>query len=103
MTALLHAGFILSALIVAGESNARAADFEFGRYLAAECVTCHRAGGDTTAIPDIFGWSAEELTWVLVGYRDRRLPNPVMQNVASRLTDEEVASLALYFATTKKP
>lgn len=103
MTALLHAIFIMAAMLAAGESNARAADYELGRYLAAECVTCHRAGGDTSAIPDIFGWSETAITEVMVGYRERRLPNPVMQNVAGWLTDEELASLALYFATAKKP
>ena len=104
MMPLLHAGFMVSALLVAGGSGASAAaDFELGRYLAGECVTCHRAGGDTSAIPDIFGWSEEAITDVMVAYREKRLPNPVMQNVAGRLSDEEVASLALYFARTKKP
>jgi cytochrome c553 len=36
-------------------------------------------------------------------YRDRKLPNAVMQNIASRLSDEDIAALALFFATTRKP
>jgi cytochrome c553 len=43
------------------------------------------------------------LAGVLKAYRDRELPNPVMQNVASRLTDEEIAALARYFATAAQP
>ena len=40
---------------------------------------------------------------IVKAYRDRRLPSPVMQSIASRLTDEEIAALARYFATAPKP
>ena len=36
-------------------------------------------------------------------YRDGRLTNPVMQTIARRLTDEEIAALARYFASTSQP
>jgi cytochrome c553 len=31
------------------------------------------------------------------------LPNPVMQNIAGRLSDDEIAALAVFFSTTKRP
>ena len=38
---------------------------------------------------------------MIKAYRDKQLPNPVMQNIAGRLKDEEIEALAAYFATTK--
>jgi cytochrome c553 len=35
-------------------------------------------------------------------YRDKQLPNPVMQSIASRLKDDEIEALA-HFAVTKQP
>jgi cytochrome c len=40
---------------------------------------------------------------VIRAYRDKALPNPVMQSIAGRLNDEDIAALALYFDTAKKP
>jgi cytochrome c553 len=40
---------------------------------------------------------------VIKAYRDKALPNPVMQNIASRLSDDDIAALALYFESAKKP
>jgi len=40
---------------------------------------------------------------VLRAYRAKALPNPVMQTVASRLNDDDIAALALYFETARKP
>jgi cytochrome c553 len=81
-----------------------APDLELGRYLAAQCMTCHRAataGG--AAIPNIFGMAAPRFATLVKAYRDKQLPNPVMQNVASVLNDEDIEALAAYFAQTKRP
>jgi len=86
--------------------NARAearADLELGRYLAAECMTCHRSATATSTIPNIFGLDEAHLIAAMKAYRDKTLANPVMQNIAGRLSDDEIAALALYFWTTKKP
>src|ERR1043165_9807042 len=92
-----------SVLAASVEVCAAAADIELGRYLASECMTCHRAGTATSTIPNIFGVAEVILIQVLTAYRDKRLANPVMQNIAGRLSDDDIASLALYFATTTKP
>jgi cytochrome c553 len=80
-----------------------AADVELGRYLATECMTCHGASKADSTIPDIFGKPESLIGEGLKAYRDRRLPNEVMQTVASRLKDDEIAALAAYFRTAKKP
>jgi len=83
--------------------SADAVDIELGRYLAAECMACHRAATATSTVPNIFGMAEQSLTAALKAYRSKQLPNPVMQNIASRLTDEEIASLGLYFSSVKQP
>ena len=80
-----------------------AADIELGRYLANDCMACHRPTTGTGAIPNIFGMAEPRFIAAIKAYRDKTRSNQVMQNAVSRLTDEEVASLALYFAKTLKP
>ena len=80
-----------------------AADLELGRYLATECMTCHGASKTDSAIPDIFGKPESLVDQRLKAYRDKSLPNEVMQTVASRLKDDEIAALAAYFRTATKP
>jgi cytochrome c len=80
-----------------------AADIELGRYLATECMTCHRSATSVSTIPNIFGLEEAHTAEVLKAYRAQTLPNPVMQTVASRLKDDEIEALAAYFAATKRP
>jgi cytochrome c len=40
---------------------------------------------------------------VIRAYKEKRLDNAVMQTIATRLNDEEIAALAAYFAATTKP
>ena len=80
-----------------------APDIELGRYLSAECVTCHRGGTARSAIPNIYGLAENAFVEVIKAYRDKRLNNAVMQNIAGRLKDEEIEALAAYFARTKRP
>lgn len=74
-------------------------DVEFGEYLAAECLTCHRRDGSDSGIPAITGWPAEDFVVAMHAYRQKLRPNPVMQMMAGRLADDEIAALAAYFET----
>jgi cytochrome c553 len=78
-----------------------AADLELGRYLSNECMACHRPGTANATIPNIFGLEQATFAEVMKGYRDKRLANPVMQNIAGRLSDDDISSLALFFAGAK--
>ena len=75
------------------------ADIGFGEYLSGECVTCHSQTGINNGIPSINGLDAEVFASVLHAYKAGDLEHPVMQMVAGRLDDEQIASLAVYFAT----
>jgi cytochrome c len=93
-----------AALVVLTPLQARAApDMELGRYLAGQCLTCHRAATAAGAIPNIFGMAAPRFATLIKAYRDKQLPNPVMQSVAAGLKDEDIEALAAYFSVTKRP
>ena len=97
-------GIALAAVVLGANARARAgADLELGRYLASECMTCHRAQTTASSIPNLSQVPQSHFLEVIKAYRDKELPNPAMQNVASRLSDDDIESLALYFSTTKQP
>ena len=75
------------------------ADIAYGEYLSGECVTCHRPDGADEGIPSIVGLDAEGFASIMHSYRNKELENSVMQLVAGRLDDEQIASLAVYFAS----
>ena len=84
---------------VQAENLIKNADIAYGEYLAGECVTCHRSGAVNDGIPNISGMDADAFVYILQSYRSKELENKVMQLVASRLDDEQIASLAVYFAS----
>jgi cytochrome c len=92
-----------AAVVVAAAGSAAATDIELGRHLATECTVCHRAAPAGGTIPNIYGMDEGVLADILKAYRDKKRPNPVMQSITGRLSDEEIAALARYFATTNKP
>ena len=93
---------IVLATVISFHSSAHGADIELGRYLATECMTCHGTASATSTIPNIFGLGEGHFVEVIRAYRVKALPNPVMQSVAERLNDEDIAALAAYFETARK-
>ncbi len=74
-------------------------DAEYGAYLSSECQTCHQRDGSDQGIPSITNWPTEDFVIALHAYKQKLRPHPVMQMMAGRLNDEEIAALAAYFAT----
>lgn len=72
-------------------------DAEYGEYLATECLTCHQADGSAEGIPSITRWPADDFVVAMHAYKRKLRPHPVMQMMAGRLNDEEIAALAAYF------
>lgn len=72
-------------------------DPEYGEYLATECLTCHQADGSAEGIPSITHWPTDDFVIAMHAYKRKLRPHPVMQMMAGRLNDEEIAALAAYF------
>ena len=107
MKKLSHVATALFALLiftasVQAEDLLKNADVAYGEYLAGECVTCHSTDGADKGIPNIIGLEAEGFAYIMHSYRNKVLENKVMQLVAGRLDDEQIASLAVYFASLGK-
>ncbi len=75
------------------------ADIAYGEYLAGECVTCHRSGSTDGSIPNIAGTDGKSIATALRSFKTKERENKVMQLVAERLDNEQIASLAVYFAS----
>lgn len=80
------------------ETLAIVGDPAYGEYLANECAACHQRSGSNDGIPGIIGWPVEDFVVAMHAYKRQIRPHPVMQMMAGRLSDEEIAALAAYFA-----
>ena len=76
---------------------ALAGDPEYGEYLSSECTTCHQLDGSDKGIPSIVYWPKEDFVVAMHAYKNKKRPHPVMQMMAGRLSNEEIAALAAYF------
>ena len=72
-------------------------DPQYGAYLASECTTCHRSDGVDAGIPSITNWPVSDFVIALQAYKNGKRVHPAMQMISGRLSDEEIASLAVYF------
>lgn len=93
---------VLGALIATGAVLAATkGNRALGEYLASECVTCHQLTGRFEGIPPIVGWPEQSFIHIMNEYRKKQRPNPIMQTIVARLSDDEVAALATYFGSLK--
>lgn len=72
-------------------------DPEYGAYLSGECTTCHQSAGSDEGIPSITLWPEDQFVVAMHAYKNKQRNHPVMQMIAGRLGDEEIAALAAYF------
>lgn len=72
-------------------------DPEYGAYLSGECTACHQASGGNDGIPAIVLWPEDDFVVAMHAYKTKKRNHPVMQMIAGRLGDEEIAALAAYF------
>jgi len=89
----------LTTVVVFAKDKKITGDIEYGQHLAAECVTCHSAQGKDKGIPPITGWNIDAFKSVIYAYKSNELENPAMRLIAGRLDEEQIASLAVYFAS----
>jgi cytochrome c len=89
---------ILREVELSEETLAIVGDPEYGEYLSSECTTCHQRDGSDDGIPSITLWPVEDFVVAMHAYKRKIRAHPVMQMMAGRLDDEEIAALAAYFA-----
>ncbi len=72
-------------------------DPAYGEYLSGECAGCHQDSGANDGIPAITNWPVEDFVIALHAYKSGIREHPVMEMMAKRLTDDEIAALAAYY------
>lgn len=77
-------------------------DVLYGEYLASECLTCHPKDDTWSGIPPIVHLDEEGFRLAMLDYQTGFREHPVMNMIAARLGDEEIAALSAYFATLGK-
>ena len=82
---------------VSDEILAIVGDIDYGEYLSSECTTCHHAQGIDEGIPSITGWPIESFVWALHSYKSGARKHPIMEMITQRLSNEEIAALAIFF------
>ena len=78
-----------------------AGDRALGEYLSSECVTCHQLSGRPPGIPPIVGMAGAELRRDHERIPVKKRSNPVMQTIAGKFSNDEIAALAAYFGSVK--
>ena len=95
--AINFAPVVLAASLAAQPLARGEGDRALGEYLSSECVTCHQISGRYEGIPPIVGWPKTIFIEIMDEYRAKKRANPIMQTIAVRLSEEEIAALAAYF------
>lgn len=95
------ASLALAALSGGAWPTSASGDRELGQYLSSECVTCHQLSGRYQGIPPIIGWPDTSFIEIMNEYRTNQRSNPVMQTIAAKFSEEEIAALAAYFGSLK--
>ena len=91
LTALGPAMFVPATAHAAG-------DPALGQYLSGECTTCHQITGRVTGqIPQIIAWPEDQFIAVMMSYKDKHRENAIMQTIAGKLSEAEIAALASFF------
>jgi cytochrome c553 len=85
--------------------SAGAADLAAGAAKAELCAACHGPGGlsQLPETPSLAGQPDGFLQWQLVYFRGGTRRNPVMQPLATTLSDDDIRNLAAYYAAQKPP
>jgi cytochrome c553 len=89
------------ALLMAGPVSA-AGNAAAGKAKSAQCVACHGPGGSPSPampFPALAGQDSDYLLKQLRDFKSGKRENPVMQNEAKRLSDQDMQDLAAYFVT----
>ena len=104
-TLALHTCISVLALLsgpVMAQSNAQTLHT---RATAAMCANCHGTEGHTvdgSAIPSLAGMPKDYMVLQLKAFKEGTRPATVMHQITKGLTDEQVNTLATYYATIQR-
>lgn len=101
----LHIAVALFMGVAAHAANAQDSAALHMRSLAATCANCHGTDGRTTegsAIPSLVGMPKSYMLMQMKAFKDGTRPATVMHQISKGITDQQIDSIANYFAATKR-
>jgi len=96
----------LAVVLVPGVTRAAEGNPAAGKGKTSMCAGCHGIPGYKTAfpvtysVPKLGGQHAAYIVKALQGYRNGDRTHPSMRAVAAGLTDQDMADIAAYYAST---
>lgn len=105
MNLRIHLATCLVAGASAGAAMAQDATALHARALAASCANCHGTDGrtvDGSAIPSLVGMPKNYMVMQINAFKDGSRPATVMHQLSKGFTDQQIDSIANYFAATKR-
>jgi cytochrome c553 len=100
---------LAAALLMGGAASAAVAQDASAtlhtRALAATCANCHGTDGrtvDGSAIPSLVGMPKSYMIMQFNAFKDGSRPATVMHQLSKGFTDQQIDSIATYFAATKR-
>ncbi|HKE39290.1 MAG TPA: cytochrome c [Casimicrobiaceae bacterium] len=91
------AGILFAAVGVAQAAGDAAA----GKTKSGECTECHGAKGEGTEGPKLAGKSEAGLLQAMRDYKSGKREDATMKALMSKLSDQDMANLAAYYASLK--
>ena len=99
---------VASALSMAGGAALaqQQGNADAGKQKSSMCAGCHGIPGYRTAFPETYtvpkigGQHASYIVKALQGYKSGDRKHPSMRAIAASLTDQDMADIAAYYATT---
>jgi cytochrome c553 len=93
---------IIALMGIFGQAQA-AGDVAAGKAKAESCKGCHGAEGQGVGKnPALAGSSVDELVQGLKDYKSGKRANPMMKTFAGKLSDDDMANVATYYASLPK-
>jgi len=93
----------MTALVFAAAGPAWAdGDADAGKALAKKCAGCHGANGEgKKKNPPLAGMATDAFAQAMADYKSGKRDNKMMVRTAKKLSDDDVANLAAYYAGLK--
>ncbi len=89
-------------LLTYGSAQA-AGDIDAGKSKSSSCAGCHGADGKgKSPNPPIAGMEEGEFSEQMNGYKSGTIKHMMMNMLAKKLSDEDIANLAAYYASLPK-
>jgi sulfide dehydrogenase cytochrome subunit len=90
------------AALGAAHAMAQGSDPNLGRNLAATCANCHGTNGASVGeVESLAGKPKDEIVRKMQEFKSGARPATIMQQLAKGYTDEQIQSLAAWFAAQK--